>query len=164
MVAIENLSLVGKNYQVAWGILNRKYENKRILIEGCIKSLIHAKPTIEKNAESILRFTQTYQQALHNLNSLDVDPDHASFIVLIMEKIDPYTFSRFEDFCSNSSELPTICLLKFILVVLLFSFRLFRLLNTIYYTLIELFGKGASHRQNAKLIVFSSFGYQNAFS
>lgn len=70
--------------------------------------MIHAKPTIEKNAESILRFTQTYQQALNDLNSLDVDRDHVSFIVLIMEKIDPYTFSRFEDFCSNSTELSTI--------------------------------------------------------
>lgn len=89
--------MTGFNYEVAWSILDNRFNNIRWLIEENINSIIDAFPVEGKSASSFLKYIHTYSSAIHNLTDLDVKKSSEILIVIIMKKLDEYTKSRFED-------------------------------------------------------------------
>ena len=104
---IGTLSVTDGNYQVAWNILDKRFNNKRWLIEENVNSIFNAVPTEEKNAASIIKFKNIYTTAMHNLADLKVETASEILMVFIMKKIDSYTKCRFEDSLNSASDLPT---------------------------------------------------------
>lgn len=108
LVTIENLEMIGENYETIWERLDAKFKDERVFIEDCIRSILYANPTVAGKPETILQFMQNYQQALHNLELLDIDIQHPCLRVIILDKMDSHTSARFEDRTEHTKMLPTI--------------------------------------------------------
>ncbi|XP_011884113.1 PREDICTED: uncharacterized protein LOC105571258 [Vollenhovia emeryi] len=68
---INNLSLAGDSFAVAWNLLVSRYENKRFLINIQLDRIMSLKPLKNKSANGLRTFLTTILEALGALRALD---------------------------------------------------------------------------------------------
>jgi Protein of unknown function (DUF1759) len=100
LAEINTLNISDENYEAAWELLDSRYENVRIIVETSLQQLQHHPPTKTKDADSLIKLIQCYKGTIFNISSAEVDPDFKNllFSSLILQKLDIYTRTRFEDY------------------------------------------------------------------
>lgn len=106
--SVENLTAIGINYSTAWDLLNKRFDNERLMIESYVDALLNAQPTNHSKASSIIGFQQEYQSILHNLKTMNININNPVLMIIILKKIDPKTLMRFEDQIGARSTMPTL--------------------------------------------------------
>lgn len=100
------------NYTPAWEILTNRYNNKRLLVNDNIKTLVSQKRIVSASVEGIKSLLDTSRECLHALTGLEIDVDSWDPIViyLLVQKLDieshklweqnqdPKKLSTFDDF------------------------------------------------------------------
>lgn len=100
LAEINTLNISDENYDAAWELLDSRYENVRIIVETSLRQLQDHPPTKMKDAESLIKLIQCYNGTIFNISSAEIDPDFKNllFSSLILQKLDLYTRTRFEDY------------------------------------------------------------------
>ena len=85
---------------MAWGILTRRYDNKRIRLSKLLSRFISAPAVNAKVTGDITRLLHTFEESIRTLRGLDQPVDHwdACFVQLTVSKLDYSTRSDWEKF------------------------------------------------------------------
>ncbi|XP_036343642.1 uncharacterized protein LOC118752901 [Rhagoletis pomonella] len=70
---IEHVSLIGENYEEAWEMLCKQYDNKRILFIHYMDVLDQQSDEIRENAASLKHFTQTCRSCVNSIAKLGIN-------------------------------------------------------------------------------------------
>lgn len=106
---IQHLEVSTVNYQAAWSLLEKRYENKPLMIHKHIKGIVEY-PKINKESTSAIRqLSDTVQGHIRALRSLKEPVDHwdSLLIFLIAGKFDTNTAKEWEAELLKSTESPT---------------------------------------------------------
>lgn len=108
---ISNLEVSNSNYEEAWKLLCNRYNNKRILINHHLSSLLNIKH-LPRESESSLRFLVDHvTKNLRALASLGQPTDKWDVLVIyiLSSKLDSNTLLKWEEYRSNIKEdVPTL--------------------------------------------------------
>nr|CAI5838924.1 unnamed protein product [Callosobruchus analis] len=105
---IKSLSISSENYQIAWQLLEERYENKQYIVNNHIKAIFELPIALKEshsNLRQILDGIQKHLRALDVLN-LPVNQWDALLIYLITSKLDNTTLREWS-LRTKSNELPT---------------------------------------------------------
>ncbi|CAH1979224.1 unnamed protein product [Acanthoscelides obtectus] len=105
---IKSLEISNQNYNVAWDLLEERFENKQLLVNNHIKALFDI-PTIQREGYASLRdLVDRLQKHLRALEVLKLPVSHWDLILiyLISSKLDNATRREWE-MRSKTQELPT---------------------------------------------------------
>lgn len=106
---IGSLAPTEGNYNIAWDLLQQRYENKKIIINSHIKEIMDI-PTLSKESHVSLRnFSNVFFKSYRSLESLGVNVKEWSVILIyiLVSKLDSSTRREWETFC-REIELPQI--------------------------------------------------------
>jgi hypothetical protein len=105
---IESLTISNENYKLAWHVLIKRYDNKRLIIQDHVFAIVNA-PPIQKSSHDNLRQLfdnfNIHMEAL-KVQNIDTSTWNAIVIPIVAEKLD-FTSKR-EWQAGLTSEVPTI--------------------------------------------------------
>lgn len=107
---IESLEINSVNYKVAWELLNKRYENKRLTIYNHINALFSLSSLQKESLNALRELVDNLNKHMRALKNLDqpVDTWDSLIIYLISNKLDPVTRREWESSVANKSDLPTL--------------------------------------------------------
>ena len=100
---LASLSATDQNYTIAWDLLQKRYENKKIIINSHIKEIMDI-PSIHKESHAALRgLANTFFKGYRSLQSLGLNIAEwsAILIYILVSKLDTNTLREWEVFCKN---------------------------------------------------------------
>lgn len=106
---IRSIEVSSNNYEVAWKMLQERYENKKLIIHNHLKAIFDH-PSVIKESHSHLRsLFDNVTKHIRSLNSLGLNTDSWDCIIIYImsSKLDNITRREWERF-KCSEELPTI--------------------------------------------------------
>ncbi|XP_055621911.1 uncharacterized protein LOC129765534 [Toxorhynchites rutilus septentrionalis] len=105
---IEVIEVTSANYSIAWELLEKRYENKYLLVKSYVEALFIAEPMRKECFESLNRLIDEYERNLKILEKLDEHPDDWSTILVFMlsSRLDPVTIRNWETH-RKSTNIPT---------------------------------------------------------
>ena len=104
---IQVLPISDENYTHAWEILNKAYENKRLLISQHLSLLLNLPCQEKDNHKSIEFLADELQQHVKSLEILKVNISHEIVVQIIHEKLNQDTRRKWEDSLSRN-EFPSL--------------------------------------------------------
>lgn len=113
---ISLLTISDENYDAAWKMLDKRYDNPRLIIQNSFNKLLNQESTSSNNPESFLKLSQNANAFMVNLKTAEENPDYLSYTVvhLTLLKFDSISLSRFEDYYASlgnetANKMPKIC-------------------------------------------------------
>ncbi|XP_031332673.1 uncharacterized protein LOC116162992 [Photinus pyralis] len=106
---VQSLEITSDNYDVAWDMLKKRYENKRVIVNSHIKSLFEL-PTVTKDSYILLRkLLDSVFQHMSSLEKLNVNTKEWDQLIIyfISTKIDQAMKKEWENSLPTNS-LPTL--------------------------------------------------------
>ncbi|XP_058802831.1 uncharacterized protein LOC131670868 [Phymastichus coffea] len=105
---LRNIPLVGTNFEVAWSILLKSYDNNRIKLADHLKRLLSMPPMATRSAPEITRLLDTVEEATRSLISFGRDVDHWDdwFIQLVELRLDSQTREDWEKSLEHQEDFP----------------------------------------------------------
>lgn len=105
--AIAALEITEDTYYLAWVILDRRFNNKRKLLESTLKPLLDDNFRVEhNNCVYGKAFMSTYQGIITNLKQYKATIDEV-VMELLLPRMNEITRSRFEDHIGRTAESQT---------------------------------------------------------
>lgn len=106
---IGSLEFSAENYKVAWDLLCERYNNKRLLIQNHIKSLLDISSLSKESAVSLRNMVDNVSKHLRALNSLAIKTEEwdVLLIYLLSSKLDKKSEREWEE-VKLAGELPTL--------------------------------------------------------
>lgn len=101
--AIESLELSDENFQIAWDILENRYDKLRVIVQSHIQSILEIQPIKKENyteLRQLLNVTTKHMNALKALKR-PVDSWDDLVVHILGNKLDPVTFRDWEDTLSG---------------------------------------------------------------
>lgn len=107
---INHLLLTENNYEAAWALLKKRYDNSRILINTELKRLINQPSITNENSIHLRHFLDQIQESLNTLKSLNVELDtwDPILIYIFVQKLDSETHKQWELSLTNPTDLPSL--------------------------------------------------------
>ncbi|KAJ0172004.1 hypothetical protein K1T71_012767 [Dendrolimus kikuchii] len=110
---ISNLEICSENYEIAWKLLNDRFNNKRLLIDQHLNSLCNIQP-LSRESERSLRFLVDHvNKNLRALSSLGLPTDEWDVLLIftLSKKLDQRTLLKWEELRNSSpDEIPSLTL------------------------------------------------------
>lgn len=105
---IRALNVSDNNYEIAWGLLKDRYENKRLIVHNHVKALFELQPIVKESLQPLRKLLDDVKKNLRALKSLGekVDDWDTLLIYMISSKLDITTKREWEE-SIISNELPT---------------------------------------------------------
>ncbi|KAJ8722107.1 hypothetical protein PYW08_004509 [Mythimna loreyi] len=108
---LTHIQVTSSNYATAWNVLNKRYGNRRIIMNCIMKRLFYQKKMTSQSAAQLKGLLDTTTECLNNLENLKITTgswDHI-IIFLLVQKFDPETHRGWEEFAykEDSEVLPT---------------------------------------------------------
>jgi len=102
---LQNLKVSDSNYETAWELLNKRYNNKRMLFISHLNNILHLR-TIEGTAEDLKRIHDTTVENLRAIDNIGVSTENWETIIahIIMEKLDKETLQMFDQSLQQPKE------------------------------------------------------------
>lgn len=106
---VKRYKLSGDNFVIAWAALKDKYENKRVLLDNQVQTILRLPPVESENEESLRLIQTTINDVLSAVRALDVSTDNwDAFLVNIATNTLPHeTLSLWEQSLESHREPPT---------------------------------------------------------
>lgn len=106
---IGSIEFSAENYKVAWDLLCERYNNKRLLIQNHIKSLLDISPLSKESAVHLRNMVDNVSKHLRALNTLAIKTKEwdVLLIYLLGSKLDKKTEREWEE-CQLAGDLPTL--------------------------------------------------------
>lgn len=109
LALIKGLPLTDANYIIAYEMLEKRYQNPRILASHYYNEIFHASPVQKGNSGELRKLLTTFSENVAAFRVLKFPVDHWDFLLfnLLLNKLDIKTRTDFElEICSNQN-LPT---------------------------------------------------------
>ncbi|XP_070531343.1 uncharacterized protein [Cardiocondyla obscurior] len=105
---IVNMTASGENFEIAWTLLNSRYENKRFLISAQLDRIGNLKPLKSKNATDLRSLLTTIMESLGALRALDCAVQHWDPILIhqMTRLLDPETREDWEISLGSMEDFP----------------------------------------------------------
>lgn len=106
--SISRLPVTDANYKIAIKTLLERFQNKRVIINSCLKTFISQSEMKTRNSFEIRSLIDTTKESLQCIDTLNVPIDEWSpFIVFIVQtKMDEKTRVEWEDYLGGATEIP----------------------------------------------------------
>ncbi|XP_059223173.1 uncharacterized protein LOC131996978 [Stomoxys calcitrans] len=106
---VKRYTLCDDNFDLAWGALRTRYENKRVLVDHQLRILFEIPVATDENSESLQRIHSTVSDCLCTLKSLQVQVEcwDPILIYLVSTKLPNETISLWEQSLKSHRELPS---------------------------------------------------------
>ena len=106
---LSNMKIIGTNLDVAWDILMRRYDNKRIRLTAQLNRLISVPASSPKCHGEITRLLDTFEEGRRALRALNrpVESWDDWFVQLLVSKLDISTRDDWEKSIEATDEFPT---------------------------------------------------------
>ncbi|XP_022828339.1 uncharacterized protein LOC111357764, partial [Spodoptera litura] len=110
-VLLTHIQVTSSNYATAWNILNKRYGNRRIILNCIMKRLFNQRKMALQSATQLKGLLDTTTECLNNLNNLKVNTDSWDHVIifLLVQKFDPEIHKDWEEYAykEDSEVLPT---------------------------------------------------------
>lgn len=108
-VVISLLELSAANYRNAWDLLCERYNNKRVLIQNQIKSLLDILVSTQESSVNLRKMLDNVSKHIRALNSLSINTEEwdVLLIYLLGSKLDKKSEREWEEI-KISGDLPTL--------------------------------------------------------
>ncbi|XP_063545814.1 uncharacterized protein LOC134753801 [Cydia strobilella] len=96
---LKHLQITEKNYDVAWETLDKRYNNKRMIVNTILNRFMNQKKVYNGTSRSIRELLDTTQECLNSLKNNDVKINEWDTIVIhiILNKLDDETRKQWEE-------------------------------------------------------------------
>lgn len=107
--AISLLELLAANYKIAWDLLCERYNNKRVLIQNHIKSLLDIPVSTQESSINLRKMLDNVSKHIRALNTLSIDTKEwdVLLIYLLCSELDKKSEREWEEI-KISGDLPTL--------------------------------------------------------
>ncbi|XP_053686159.1 uncharacterized protein LOC128735701 [Sabethes cyaneus] len=105
---IEVIDVTSENYLVAWELLEKRYENKYLIVKSYVESLFSVEPMKKECHDSLNRLIDEYERNLLMLEKMGERTDNWSTLLVFMlsSRLDPSTMRQWETH-RKSSNVPS---------------------------------------------------------
>ncbi|XP_055588738.1 uncharacterized protein LOC129741063 [Uranotaenia lowii] len=105
---IGSIEITAANYQVAWSLLEKRYEDKKLIVKAHLDALFAIEPIRRENSESLNRLISDFDKNLQMLDKIGENTESWSTLLahMICMRLDPVTLRQWETH-HNSKEVPT---------------------------------------------------------
>ncbi|XP_058456928.1 uncharacterized protein LOC131434280 [Malaya genurostris] len=105
---VEAIDVTSENYFVAWEMLQRRYENKYLIVKSYVDSLFAVEPMKKECHESLNRLVDEFDRNLMMLEKVGEETESWSTLVMFMlsSRLDPSTIRHWETY-RKSTNVPT---------------------------------------------------------
>ncbi|XP_055614695.1 uncharacterized protein LOC129761019, partial [Uranotaenia lowii] len=105
---IGSIEITAANYQVAWSLLERRYESKKLIVKAHLDAIFAIEPIRRENSESLNRLIGDFDKNLQMLDKIGENTESWSTLLvhMICMRLDPVTLRQWETH-HNSKEVPT---------------------------------------------------------
>ncbi|CAH0719933.1 unnamed protein product, partial [Brenthis ino] len=105
---VKSLPVTADNYTIAWNLLIKRFENKRVLATNYLDRMFQFKPLLIESSVGLNTFLQTFQECYKAINLLNI-PDLSSYLLfyIAFRNLDASTRREFEQSRAHDSHLPT---------------------------------------------------------
>ncbi|KAJ0183357.1 hypothetical protein K1T71_001333 [Dendrolimus kikuchii] len=105
---VKHLQITETNYDIMWDILNKRYHNKRSILNAFLSKLLNQK-RINESAKAIKDLLDVTSECLISLKAIDIPTDKWDDIVvyIIIQKLDTESHKLFEQRLESTNNLPT---------------------------------------------------------
>lgn len=108
---LKHIPVTSANYIQAWGTLNHRYGNKRLIVNALLKRLFAQKKCTSQAANQLKSLLDTTNEVIQSLQNLEVSTDtwDPVIIFLVAQKLDPESQKEWEQksYSENSQDLST---------------------------------------------------------
>ena len=111
---ISTLEFSSKNYNVAWELLAKRYNNDKMLIHNHIKNIFNIEPVSKESSKGLRNILNELTKNLRALSQvgLPISEWDVPIIYLVSTKLDRVTAREWESYKSRSNNFPTLHDLK----------------------------------------------------
>lgn len=94
---IKHLQISEDNFETAWKLLKKRYDNERRLVETYVKCILNL-PNADRGSASLKRIHDTTAECLKALENLKINTKKADYLlnVIVQQKLDPETIRSYE--------------------------------------------------------------------
>jgi hypothetical protein len=109
-VVIRSIEFTANNYKNAWQLLCDRYNNKNILINNHLKSLMSVEPMTKESFKALRFMIDHISKNLRSLQALGLPTDQWDILLIFImsAKLDSITSRKWEEYKNNLKELPTL--------------------------------------------------------
>lgn len=94
------------SYIQGWINLNNRYDNRRVLIEQCLKTFLNSNPIVTSSHLSMLAGLQMIQQFQQDVRAYELELSDV-MMFLAMKKLDQITLRHFENHLGRTTRMPS---------------------------------------------------------
>ncbi|XP_028173207.1 uncharacterized protein LOC114362139 [Ostrinia furnacalis] len=107
---IQSIDFSAENYEIAWGLICDRYNNKRLLVNNHIKALFDLEMIIRESSRSLRNMIDTVNKNLRSLKTLDLPTEHWDVLIIHMvsSKLDPITSREWEEERNKIKDMPSL--------------------------------------------------------
>ncbi|XP_062709736.1 uncharacterized protein LOC115267623 [Aedes albopictus] len=104
---LNSVELTGDNYEVAWKMLEKKYENKKLIVKAHLDALFAVEPMRRENCEALSHIISEFDKNLLMLNKIGEQTANWSTILayMVCSRLDQTTLRNWET-RHNSKDVP----------------------------------------------------------
>lgn len=107
--ALAGFAITGANYSIAWDLLSKRYEHKRVLAQHHMASLARGRPLTSESASGLQTVLDRITNAREGLRSLGRPVEHWSdwLVYFATDGLDPSTRRDWEKVIGGNNAIPT---------------------------------------------------------
>ncbi|XP_055591566.1 uncharacterized protein LOC129743554 [Uranotaenia lowii] len=104
---ISSIEMTAANFQVAWNALEKRYENRKLIVKAHLDALFAIEPMRRENCESLNRLISDFDKNLQMLSKIGEQPENWSTLLahMVCMRLDAVTLRQWETH-HNSKEVP----------------------------------------------------------
>lgn len=113
---IEPLPITKANYQVAWELLMKRYNNSKLLKRQQIQSLFQLPRIIEESSIELQSLLEAFERIVQTLDQLVQPSDYKDLLLLniLGSRLDPVTRRGWEEFTASKEQDTILSLIEFL--------------------------------------------------
>lgn len=102
------LQLSANNYVAAWDLLNRRFNNNKLLVFHSLKRVFTMKYVQNERADEIKQLLDSSKEIIYSLKNMGEHVEHWDCIIIftILRRLPNETLALWEQSCSGSTDIP----------------------------------------------------------
>lgn len=104
---IKHLNITESNFLSAWNILNKRYENKRLIINSYLNILISLLTVQNDSVQELRNLHDTTAEVVRALKNLGRDIDNDLLVFIKVKKLSKFSLIEWEKNLGDSNEFPS---------------------------------------------------------
>ncbi|XP_055527967.1 uncharacterized protein LOC129720510 [Wyeomyia smithii] len=97
---VEAIEITAANYSVAWELLNKRFDNKKMVVKTYLDSLFAVEPMKRECYESLARLIDDFERNLRMVEKMEIDTKGWSVLLahMVIARLDSSTLKQWENY------------------------------------------------------------------